>query len=135
MWVMEFEMKILVVDDEPMMVESIKIGLLSKGYSVVGVSNARQALDILSGGSHGIDLVLTDYLMPITNGIDLLMAIRRIDLTLPVLIMTAYADTSLVIDALKNGCVGFVEKPFSRDQLVAEIKRIEQLFPQGSSEQ
>lgn len=125
-------MKILVVDDEAMMVESIKIGLVSKGYAVVGVYNARNALDLLSREDHGIDLVITDYLMPITNGLDLLMGIRQVHATLPVLMMTAYADTTLVIEALKNGCAGFVEKPFSRDQLIAEIERIEQLILQNS---
>ncbi|MBV5317640.1 MAG: response regulator [Desulfobulbaceae bacterium] len=127
-------MKILVVDDEAMMVESIKIGLISKGYSVVGVYNARQALELLSQEDHGFDLIITDYLMPITNGIDLLMEIRQVHATLPVLIMTAYADTTLVIEALKNGCAGFVEKPFSRDQLIAEIKRIEQLLLQNAQD-
>jgi len=119
-------MNILIVDDEIMMVESIKIGLIRKGYNIIGVSNARQALDLLSHDDHGIDLVITDYLMPITNGMELLLAIRQSHLNLPVLIMTAYADTSLVLEAFKNGCSGFVEKPFSRDQLITEIKIIEQ---------
>lgn len=124
-------MNILVVDDEIMMVESIKIGLISKGYGVVGVNNAQEAMDFLAREDHGIDLVITDYLMPITNGMDLLLAVRKDNPTLPVLIMTAYADASLVIEALKNGCAGFVEKPFSREQLVAEINRIEQRLLQG----
>lgn len=125
-------MNILVVDDEAMMVESIKIGLVSKGYSVVGVCNAREALDLLSREDHGIDLVITDYLMPITSGIDLLIGIRQMHATLPVLIMTAYADTALVLEAFKNGCNGFVEKPFSREQLISEIDRIEQRLPRRS---
>lgn len=127
-------MNILVVDDEIMMVESIKIGLISKGYGVVGVNNAQQALELLARKDHGIDLIITDYLMPITNGMDLLLAVRKNHPTLPVLIMTAYADAGLVIEALKNGCVGFVEKPFSREQLVAEINRIEQRQLQGSGD-
>jgi FixJ family two-component response regulator len=119
-------MNILVVDDEVMMLESIKIGLMSKGYNVVGFDNGQQALDHLSGRDHGIDLVITDYLMPIINGMDLLLAIRLRHQTLPVLIMTAYADTSLILEAFNNGCSGFVEKPFSREQLIYEIDRIEQ---------
>ena len=119
-------MKILVIDDEVMMLESLKIGLTSKGYNVVGYNNGQQALDHLSGKDHGIDLVITDYLMPIINGMDLLLAIRQLHKTLPVLIMTAYADTSMILEAFKNGCNGFVEKPFSREQLISEIDRIEQ---------
>jgi len=128
-------MNILVVDDEIMMVESIKIGLISKGYNVVGVGNAQEALDHLDRGESPVDLIITDYLMPITNGMELLLAVRKNHPTLPVLIMTAYADASLVIEALKNGCAGFVEKPFSREQLVTEIKRIEQRLVQGAHDQ
>jgi len=117
-------MNILVVDDEVMMLESIKIGLMSKGYNVVGFNNCQQALDHLSDEDHGIDLVITDYLMPLINGMDLLLKIRQRHPNLPVVIMTAYADASLVIEALTNGCSGFVQKPFSREQLIAEIERI-----------
>lgn len=118
-------MNILVVDDEVMMLESIKIGLISKGYNVIGFNNGQQVLEYLTGDEHGIDLVITDYLMPIINGMDLLLAIRQRHQTLPVLIMTAYADTGLVLEAFKNGCNGFVEKPFSREQLINEINIIE----------
>ena len=117
-------MRILIVDDETMMVDAITIGLGSKGYRTIGVYNAQQALNQLHRGEHRIDLVITDYLMPITNGIDLLKAIRKNYRALPVIIMTAYADANLVIEALKIGCTGFMEKPFSLDQLIVEINRV-----------
>lgn len=118
-------MNILVVDDEAVMVESIRIGLENKGHRVIEAYSARQALDTLSSGEHGIDLVVTDYLMPSMNGLDLLTAIRKRHPALPVILMTAYAQTSLVIEALRNRCDSFIEKPFNLDQLVAEIERIE----------
>jgi signal transduction histidine kinase len=117
-------MNILVVDDEVRMLGSIRRGVASKGYRVFEALGAQQAMDQLNHGGHGIDLVITDYLMPTMNGIDLLNAIRRTHPNLPVIIMTAYADTGLVIEAMKNHCDGFIEKPFSLDQLVAEIERI-----------
>ncbi|MBI5589348.1 MAG: response regulator [Deltaproteobacteria bacterium] len=117
-------MNILVVDDEAVMVESIKIGLESNGYRVFEALSAQQALDRLSHADHGIDLIATDYLMPSMNGIDLLEAVRKSHPTLPILIMTAYAETRLVIEALKSQCDSFIEKPFRLDQLVAEIERI-----------
>jgi signal transduction histidine kinase len=117
-------MTILVVDDEAVMAESIRIGLENKGYRVIKAYSARQALDKLSSGEHSIDLVVTDYLMPTMNGLDLLAAVRRSHPSLPVILMTAYAQTSLVIDALRNHCDSFIEKPFNLDQLVAEIERI-----------
>jgi DNA-binding NtrC family response regulator len=75
-------------------------------------------------GAHGIDLVVADYLMPTMNGLDLLAAVRRSHPALPVILMTAYARTSLVVEASRNRCDGFIEKPFNFDQLVAEIERI-----------
>ena len=117
-------MNILVVDDEAVMLDSIRIGLESYGYRIVEAHSAQQALDKLNNGNHDIDLVATDYLMPTMNGIDLLEAVRRSYPSLPVILMTAYAETDLVIEALKNHCDSFIEKPFSLDQLVAEIERI-----------
>lgn len=119
-------MNILVVDDEPVMVESITIGLESKGYRTVKAFSAEDALEQLSSGQHHpvIDLVVTDYLMPNMSGLDLLAAVRKSQPTLPIMIMTAYAETSLVIEALKNHCDSFIEKPFNLEQLVVEIERI-----------
>jgi signal transduction histidine kinase len=117
-------MNILLVDDEPILVESIRIGLENRGYPVIGANSARQALDLLHRGGHTIDLVITDYMMPAMNGMELLAAIRRNRPTLPVMIMTAYADTSLVIEAMKNHCDAFIEKPFTPVALISEIERV-----------
>lgn len=117
-------MNILVVDDETMLIDSITIGLTNNGYQVFAAPNAQQALEQLSSQNQKIDLVITDYLMPGMNGLELLVAIRGSHPTLPVMIMTAYTETRLVIEALKNHCDGFISKPFRLDQLIAEIERI-----------
>lgn len=117
-------MNILVVDDEAVMLESIKIALESNGYHVFQALSAQQAMNLLYHGGHRIDLLATDYLMPTMNGIDLLEAVRRTHPFLPVMMMTAYAEMGLAIEAMKNRCDGFIEKPFSLVQLVAEIERI-----------
>lgn len=117
-------MNILVVDDETVMVDSLRIGLEGRGYQVFECNSVTQALRRLNHGDHKIDMVVTDYLMPTLNGLDLLGAIRERHPTLPVIIMTAYAETSLVIAALRNHCNSFIEKPFTLDQLVAEIEKV-----------
>ncbi len=121
-------MNILIVDDEVMLVESIQIGLQNLGYRVTTANSAEQALQFLApdrGGAR-IDLVVTDYIMPGINGMEFLGALRQLSPDLPVLFMTAYADTKLVIEALRNRCDGFLEKPFSLQQLVEEIEGIKQ---------
>lgn len=117
-------MNILVVDDEIVMADSLRIGLESRGYKVVECNSVIKALAKLNRRDQEIDIVITDYLMPTLNGLDLLGAIRERYPTLPVIIMTAYAETSLVIKALRNHCNGFIEKPFSLDQLVGEIEKV-----------
>jgi two-component system, NtrC family, sensor kinase len=118
------KMNILVVDDEEEMVESLRIGLESNGYRVFGALNGELALDHLIRGDHRIDLLITDYLMPTINGLDLVAAVRRSHPSLLIMIMTAYAEPSLLIEALKSHCDSFIEKPFSLDKLVVEIERI-----------
>lgn len=117
-------MNILVVDDEAVMANSLRIGLETKGYRAVNAYSGQQALDLLVHGEQTINLVLTDYLMPGMDGIELIKAFRRVIPTLPIIIMTAYGEKSLVIEALNSRCDGFIEKPFSLDQLAGEIERV-----------
>lgn len=117
-------MNILVVDDEAVMIDSIRIGLESSGHRVFMAHSAREAMDLLYFKGRRIDLVITDYLMPKMDGIDLLKAIRRRYPDLPVLIMTAFANKEMSVDAIKNRCQGFIEKPFNLDLLIDEIERI-----------
>ena len=126
-------MNILIVDDDILLVGTIRRGLTSKGYHVFEAFSAVQALDLLYHGGNRIDLIATDYQMPAMNGIDLLKAVRRSHPTLPVVILTAHAETKLVIEAKNNRCDSFIEKPFSLEQLVAEIERIK-LHPHNISD-
>lgn len=117
-------MKVLVVDDEVVMANSLRIGLENMGYQAVKAYSGLQALDLLAHEEQTIHLVITDYLMQGMDGLELMKVLRRTNPTLPILIMTAYADKSLLIEALKHRCDGFIEKPFRLDQLTAEIERI-----------
>jgi len=115
-------MNILIVDDEKVQLESLKRGLGSKGHMVAEAFSAEDALIHLSNGAK-IDLVITDYAMPGMNGLELLKKVRENHGNLPVIMMTAYGEKSLVIDALRNRCDCFIEKPFTLDQLMREIER------------
>jgi len=70
-----------------------------------------------------VDMVITDYAMPEMNGLSLLKNIRKSDRKLPVIMMTAYGDKGIVIDALRNRCDSFIEKPFTLGQLMKETER------------
>ena len=106
-------MNILVVDDEAEQLNSLRVGLKSWGFKVFEALNAEDALKHLNHGPEKIDIVITDYVMPGMNGMELLKKIREKNNTLPVILMTAYGEKDLVIDALRNSCNSFIEKPFT----------------------
>ena len=68
-----------------------------------------------------VDLVITDYTMPEMNGVELLDKIRDKFKNIPVIIMTAFGDKEIVLEALGHGCSGFIDKPFTLDELINEV--------------
>src|SRR3990172_9478371 len=107
---------ILAVDDEPFVLESVALLLDSFGYNVVACDHPGEALAKLQ--SNRFDIVLTDINMPGMSGIELLGKIRSFNTEIPVILMTAYADLDVAIDAIKNGAFDFLLKPFKSQYLV-----------------
>ncbi len=117
-------MNILVVDDETDQVETLGRGLRGRGHRVYEATNPLEALDLIRRISE-IDMVITDYIMPVMNGIELLKEIRRIRPALLVILVTAYGQKELFVTASCCNCNGYLEKPFTPDQLIREIGRVE----------
>lgn len=115
---------VLIVDDEIVQVENLSIGLGSRGYHVLQAFSGLEALNLLENDTFKIDLVITDYAMPGMNGMELLQNIRWKHGNLPVIMMTAYVQRDIVLDALRNQCNGFIDKPFTLEQLLQEIDRV-----------
>jgi len=116
-------MKILVVDDEKVQLQTLKRGLRSVGYATIEASSGYDALRELNEPENGITMIITDYSMPDMNGLELLKKVKAIPRKLPVIMMTAYGENSLIIEALRNQCDGFIEKPFVLEDLAREIER------------
>jgi putative two-component system response regulator len=113
--------KILVVDDDPFVLESVSTILSDYRYSVVPCSHAREAMDLVRENS--IDVVLTDIKMPDISGLDLLDNLHKFNPQLPVILMTAYADLDFAVDAVKKGAFDFIIKPYHPDYLIHSIKK------------
>jgi DNA-binding NtrC family response regulator len=121
-------MRILVVDDDINLLESICRGLRNKGFQVIEALSAEEALKHIDfNNESSIDLVLADYIMPGMSGIDLLEKVREKSSSLPVIIMTAHWRKQIVIDAMRRDCNSFIEKPFTLDKLVKEIAMVIQV--------
>ena len=117
-------MNVLIVDNEIVQVENLGIGLSSRGYHVLQALSGHEALNLIENDALEIDLVITDYAMPGINGMELLQNIRLRHGDLPVILMTAHGERDIVLDALRNQCNGFIDKPFTLDNLLHEIDRV-----------
>ncbi len=112
---------ILVVDDEPKIIEVVASYLERAGYQVVAASTGKQALEQFQ--RHSPLLVVLDLMLPDLSGEDVCRAIRRQSAT-PVILLTARAEEESVLRGLALGADDYVTKPFSPRQLVARVEAV-----------
>jgi signal transduction histidine kinase len=115
---------ILVVEDEPALMELDSEVLKERGYRVLEADCAAQALEVAAGHPGRIDLLLTDVVMPGQSGGELA---RRLVSTRPetkVLYMSGYASDSLVQHGISEEAAAFIEKPFAPDALVRKVRAV-----------
>lgn len=113
--------KILVVDDEEIVCQSIKKILSRKGYEVENALNVEDAVNKINEAS--FDLVITDLMMPKTNGIELMQIIRDHYPELEVIMITGYASIESAVKATKLGASSYLQKPFTPDELTEAAKK------------
>jgi CheY-like chemotaxis protein len=114
--------RILVIEDEPSVRHGLVRVLANAGYDVADTANGTDGLRLWREG--GADLVLTDILMPDTNGIEVILELQKSAPDLPVIAMSAgerSRDFALLADAKVLGAVSLLRKPFSRDELLAVV--------------
>ena len=110
---------ILVVDDESEIREGLELLLKTEGYQVSSAETGQSGLTQL--GEHPFDLLLLDVSLPDRNGIEMLKDIRRHDPDLPVVLITAYGSIEMARAAFKNGVMDYITKPWSNDELLAQV--------------
>ena len=107
--------KILLIDDDKGLIHFLSRFFQRKGYEVKSCLNGKSAVEIIS--EEMFDLILLDYKMPELNGIETLKKIKTGQVKTPVIIMTAYGNTDLAIEAMKCGAYDYLIKPFEREEL------------------
>ncbi len=121
---MSDSIRVLVVDDDPSIVEMLRMGLESEGMKVITAGDGAEALEALR--KNPIDVVLLDIMMPRVDGWMALMEIRNDPATadIPVIMLTAKTQDLARILAFKQGVQQYVTKPFNLMELVARIQSL-----------
>jgi diguanylate cyclase (GGDEF)-like protein len=114
---------LLLVDDEAMLLETLSRSLAGMGYEVITASNVTEAETILHEHKDELDVLISDISMPGRDGFELLALAKQISpLTVRILI-TGNVTTDVAITAMRSGTYDFLQKPFSRQQLLALVHR------------
>jgi DNA-binding NtrC family response regulator len=124
-------LRILVVDDDPILREIITEVLTDEGHDITGVDSAEEALEALA--KDDFPLVLSDLVMRKLTGLDLLAQIKKDSPQTLVVIMTSYSSLQVVSEALDSGAFEFLIKPFETLDVVSDlVKRAETAISQRS---
>ena len=116
--------RILVVDDEAPMRESLKDWLMEEGYEVGLASSGQEAIAVV--GEKSWDVILLDLKMPGMDGLETLQRLKgkEVNTEAEILMMTAYATVDTAVQAMKEGAFDYLVKPFSPDEIEMQIKKI-----------
>ncbi|MBI3469922.1 MAG: sigma-54-dependent Fis family transcriptional regulator [Candidatus Solibacter usitatus] len=114
--------KVLVVDDEADIRESLEALLSTEGYSVDLAPNAAEGLRAVE--TRAYDLILLDLMMPDRSGMEVLREVRERDAETPIALITAYGSVEVAVEALKAGANDYFPKPWDNEKLVLEIARM-----------
>lgn len=115
-------MKILIAEDEKDMLKIIRLYLEKDGHQVYMANNGKQALDMIC--TENFDLLVTDWMMPIMNGVELCKEIRTLNLPIKIIMLTAKSNVDDEILGLTFGADDYIRKPFEPQLLLIRIRKL-----------
>ena len=113
--------RVLLVEDDAMVAESMELALSREGYQVMGASNVAEALEKFD--AHPADVVITDLIMPGRSGLELLKEIDTRDPVVPVIIITGDDSVDAAAQAVRRRAFDYLTKPTTRDELCSAVQR------------
>ena len=113
--------RILVVDDELLIRQSLEKGLAGQGYGVISAGDGKTALRLAE--EEPLDLIVLDLKLPDLSGIEVLKGLRELEKNIPVLVITAYGSIDTAIQAIRAGAYDYITKPFDLEVLLLSISQ------------
>ena len=113
--------RILVVDDDPAIRETLTTLLTMKNYEVTAVADGPSAIEEVKKDKY--QMVITDLMIPRMNGIEIVKSLKEIDRDLQCIIITGYATVTTAVEAMKAGAFDYLMKPFNSAEVLILIQR------------
>ncbi|MDB5192444.1 MAG: response regulator [Segetibacter sp.] len=115
-------MKILIAEDEPLMLMAIEGKLKNDGFEVIATRDGQEALKVLEKDT--VDLIITDILMPYTSGLELISIVKSTGAKTPIIVLSGLGQEDTVMEAFQLGADDFLTKPFNPTELSVRVKRL-----------
>lgn len=116
-------MKILIAEDDPMLLKTLQLRLVKEGYEVIAARDGREAIAKIEESPP--DMVITDVMMPWVSGIEIVEMIKkRAGKKIPVIVLSVIDQEAVVMQALELGADDYMTKPFSLKELMTRVKRL-----------
>jgi signal transduction histidine kinase/DNA-binding response OmpR family regulator len=113
--------RIIIIDDEPRMCDSLATLLAGEGHEVTAFQRAPEAAETIR--TQKVDLVITDIKMPEMNGIEILRVVKQVDDGIPVILLTGYASLDSALEAISRGAYDYLLKPVDFNRLELSVNR------------
>src|SRR5262245_40064787 len=117
-------MKILLVEDEEKLANALSKGLVHEGYEVDAIGDGKKALTRISLHRNDYDLIILDLMLPSMDGHEICKQVRAWNITIPILVLTARAETDTKVELLLSGADDYLVKPFSFAELTARVRAL-----------
>ena len=114
-------MRILVAEDEPIMLKTIELRLKKDGHTVITADNGCDALEKIE--QEDLDLVITDIMMPYSSGLEIVGKVKTNEKKIPIIVLSAMGQENVVIEAFSLGADDYITKPFSPNELSMRVRR------------
>jgi len=117
--------RILIADDQPDVLEALRLLLKCEGYQIEGVKSPAAVLKAVEAREFALVLIDLNYARDTTSGqegLELLKKLQALDSSLPVVVMTAWASVDVAVEAMRRGARDFVTKPWDNPRLLAIVK-------------